>query len=129
MKISDIMYTGEKNAVVPVTGCFRDVLEELNRKKLGAVCVVDGEKLVGLVTDGDIRRLLLSTQKPLPHLFVTPAVSVVTAHPKTIGPEATLEEALEVLEKNQFWVLPVVDENNMLLGLLHLHRLLKAMVA
>lgn len=129
MKIRDIMYVGEKNAVVSVTGCFRDVLEELNRKRLGAVCIVEGEKLVGLVTDGDIRRLLLSTQKPLPHLFVAPAISIAIPHPKTIRPDATLEEGLAMLEQNQFWVLPVTDEKGLLLGLLHLHKLLKAMVS
>ncbi len=128
MQIRDIMYTGEKNAVVSVAGCFRDVLEELNRKKLGAVCIVDGEKLIGLVTDGDIRRLLLSTQKPLPHLFVAPAASIAILNPKTIGPNASLEEGLALLEQNQFWVLPVTDDSMRLLGLLHLHRLLKSLV-
>ncbi|MBI5134687.1 CBS domain-containing protein [Candidatus Uhrbacteria bacterium] len=128
MLIKEIMATGTERPMVNEDDCLRDVLDEMNRKGLGAVCVMCGEFLAGLVTDGDIRRLILSTQKPLPHLFMTPAREVGSKAPKKIRPEATLQEGLAMFEKYQCWVLPVIDGSNRLLGLVHLHRLLKALI-
>ena len=127
-KIKDVMHTGDPNAVVGESSCFRDILEEMNAKRLGAVSVVDDKhRLVGLITDGDVRRLLLKTQDPLPELFMRNVTRIMGRDPKTISPEANLEECLKVLEKYSFWVVPVVDENKVLLGMVHMHPLLKAM--
>ena len=126
-KIKDVMHTGDPNAVVGESSCFRDILEEMNAKRLGAVSVVDDKhRLVGLITDGDVRRLLLKTQDPLPELFMRNVTRIMGRDPKTISPEANLEECLKVLEKYSFWVVPVVDENKVLLGMVHMHPLLKA---
>ena len=127
-KIKNIMYSKNTNSVVDSNSCYRDVLEEMNKKKLGAVSIVDGEnKLIGIITDGDVRRTLLKTQVPLPELFLKKAIDLMIKNPKTISPEATFEDCLNLLEKYSFWVVPVVDENNTLLGMVHMHTLLKAM--
>lgn len=128
MKAKDIMYVGEKNPSVLRTTCFREVLEEMNSKHLGAVSVIDNGKLVGIITDGDVRRLILKTQSSLPDLFLTEAEKIMIINPKTISPDSALKECLELLEKFEFWVLPVVDKKNTLLGMVHMHTLLKAMV-
>lgn len=128
MQVQAIMHTGERNAVVQGRSSFREVLEEMNNKGLGAVCVVDGPKLVGMITDGDVRRLLLSTQKPLPHLFMTPVAEMMVKSPKTVTPTTSLEDCLALFEQHRFWVAPVVDQERNLLGMVHLHTLLKAMV-
>jgi len=128
MKVRDIMYSGEKNPVVKRDTCFREVLEVMNEKQLGAVSVIDDGKLVGIITDGDVRRLILNTQLSLPNLFLVDVEKIMIPAPKSISADAGLEEALERLEKYEFWVLPVVDNEGKLLGMIHLHTLLKAMI-
>jgi len=128
MRVRDVMHDGEENPVVVTGTVFREVLEEMNDKGCGAVCVTNADGgLVGLVTDGDVRRLILSTQKTLPELFMESAECVMTEDPRRIDVDASLEDALEELERFEFWVLPVV-EGEKLVGLLHMHPLLKAML-
>jgi len=127
-RVKDVMHTGNMNAVVAENSCYRDILEEMDSKRLGAVSVVDDQnKLVGLVTDGDVRRLLLKTQDSLPELFLKNVTMLMGREPKTIHPDADLDECLQILEKHNFWVVPVVDEHKVLLGMVHMHSLLKAM--
>jgi arabinose-5-phosphate isomerase len=125
--VAEVMYTGPENAVVNATDCLRDALEEMSKKSHGAVCVVEEKKLVGLLTDGDLRRILLNTQKSLPQLFLTDVSELMVKDPKRLQANASLPEALEVLQQNRFWVIPVVNEQDELQGLVHLHTLLKLM--
>ncbi|MEW6219288.1 MAG: CBS domain-containing protein [Thermodesulfobacteriota bacterium] len=126
--VGQIMHSGGRNSVVPDSSCFRDMLEEMNAKRLGAVSIVDGQgRLLGLITDGDVRRLLLKTQVPLPELFMKNVKNIMTPNPKTISADASLHEALLLLERHGFWVIPVVDRDHVLVGMLHMHALLKAM--
>lgn len=128
MKVRDVMHSGTDNPMVTADTVFREVLETMNAKGRGAVSVVDDEgRLVGLLTDGDVRRLILSTQRPLPDLFLESAENVMTRDPKRVDADAPLEEALVTLERHEFWVLPVV-EGDKLVGLLHMHPLLRAML-
>lgn len=127
-KVKNIMHSENANSVLDSNSCYRNVLEEMNKKKLGAVSIVDGEnKLIGIITDGDVRRTLLKTQVPLPELFLKKATDLMIKSPKTISPEATFVDCLNLLEKYSFWVVPVVDEGTTLLGMVHMHTLLKAM--
>jgi arabinose-5-phosphate isomerase len=129
MKVRDVMAAGDANPVVGRKACFRDVLETMNAKGMGAVCVVEMDgTLAGVITDGDVRRLLLTTQMPLPSLFLVDAEQVMTTSPKRISADASLEDALDELERYQFWVLPAVESDDKLAGLVHMHRLLKAML-
>ncbi len=125
--VFEIMYTGAENAVVNATDYLRDALEEMSKKSHGAVCVVEDKKLVGLFTDGDLRRILLNTQKSLPQLFLTDVSEFMVKNPKRLQANTSVQEALEVLEQNRFWVIPVVNEQDELQGLVHLHTLLKSM--
>ena len=127
-KVKDIMHTGDNNATANKESCFREVLEIMNSKKLGAVCITDKNKLVGIITDGDVRRLILRTQDTLPDLFMKSAESIMIRNPKTVLPDTSFEECLARIEKHNFWVIPVADKKNRLLGMVHLHTLLKAMV-
>lgn len=127
MKVDTIMYHGPRVAVVDASDCLRDVLEELNRKSLGGVCVVNGERLVGIITDGDIRRLILNTQKSLPHLFLMNASEVMVRDPQVVAMNTSLDECLSLLQRYRIWVVPVVGEGRVLLGMVHLHELLKSL--
>ena len=125
-KVESIMET-KNHAIVEKTTCFRDVLEEMNAKKLGAVNVVEGGKLVGIITDGDVRRLILRTQDTLAGLFLVNAENIMTKRSKTIAPDASLEDCLGVLKRHRFWVVPVTEKDGTLLGTVHMHDLLRAM--
>lgn len=125
-KVKEIMYTGNDNPTADKNCCFRDILEIMNSKKLGVVCIVDAGKLIGIVTDGDVRRLILKTQDTLPELFMKNIESIMNKNPKTVLPDTSFEDCLAQL--GNFWVMPVVDKQKKLLGLVHLQTLLRAMV-
>ena len=127
-KVKEIMHTGNYNPTADKNCCFRDVLEIMNSKKLGVVCVIDAGKLIGIITDGDVRRLILKTQDTLPELFMKNIQSIMNKNPKTVPPDTSFEDCLAQLEKYNIWVIPVVDNQKKLLGLVHLQTLLKAMV-
>ena len=131
-KVRDIMYIGLNNPTVNDTSCFRDVLEAMDNitlgRSLGVVSVADEQdRLIGIVTDGDLRRLLLRTQGTLPELFMKRVTSIMTENPKTVFPDTSLEACLSILEQHRLWVVPVADRDHKLLGVVHLHTLLKAM--
>ena len=127
-KVKEIMHTGKDNSIANKESCFREVLEIMDSKRLGAVCVIDAGELVGIITDGDVRRLILKTQDTLPDLFMKSVESIMIKNPKTVLPDTSFENCLAILEKHNFWVIPVVDNKKRLLGMVHLHALLKALV-
>lgn len=126
--VKDIMYVGKDNPVVDEDSCFRDVLETMDIRSIGATNVTDAEnRLVGIITDGDLRRLMLRTQDTLPELFMKNVKTIMTRKSVTIDPDATLDDCFRIFKKHRFWVIPVVDAEKKLLGIVHLHSLLEAM--
>ena len=82
--------------------------------------VIEGEKLAGLISDGDLRRLLERHGK---HVMDLAAGDCMTRTPKTIGPDVFAITALDIMEQKKITSLPVIDEAGKLLGVLHLHDL------
>ncbi len=119
-KVESLMHSGE--AVPQVTPQTRmpDVIYEMSRKKLGVTAVVDGKKLVGVISDGDLRRLLEKRGKDVLDLT---AGECMTAKPRTIGANEFAATALALMEEKKITSLVVVDGANTLLGILHLHDL------
>ena len=119
-KVESLMHSGE--AVPQVTPQTRmpDVIYEMSRKKLGVTAVVDGTKLVGVISDGDLRRLLETRGKDVLDLT---AGECMTAKPRTIGANEFAATALALMEEKKITSLVVVDGANTLLGILHLHDL------
>jgi arabinose-5-phosphate isomerase len=99
---------------------LKEVIIAMTRQPMGGACVVgkDGA-LAGLLTDGDLRRALTSHDD----IRTLRAEDVMTRKPVVIGPEATLAEALELMERrrSQISVLPVVDDAGRALGLIRIH--------
>jgi arabinose-5-phosphate isomerase len=118
-KVESLMHRGE--AVPRVTPQTRmpDVIYEMSRKKLGVTAVVDGEKLVGVISDGDLRRLLEKRGKDVLDLT---ASECMTTKPRTIGANEFAATALALMEEKKITSLVVVDGDK-LLGILHLHDL------
>ena len=128
MKIKDVMLSLDEFPVVTKDVIFKEVLEEMGNKKLGIACVVDENyKLLGILTDGDIRRKILSIQKPLSSIFIDDCLDHAILSPKTISIDDPIIVAVNLMGENKIWDLPVV-ENGILKGLLHLHPLVKTLI-
>ena len=129
MLISEIMLKPDAFPVVSAKTLLKEALEAMGRSNLGVACIVDPQaKLLGILTDGDIRRKLLKVQKPFSAFFVDDALVHSIRTPTTIQPSNTLIEGIELMERKQIWDLPVVDASGKLVGLLHLHPAIRAVL-
>jgi len=97
-----------------------DVIYEMSRKKLGVTTVVDSDRLLGVISDGDLRRLLQQRGKDTLDLT---AQECMTRTPKTIGPQEFAATALARMEEMKITSLVVVDGDGRLRGIVHLHDL------
>ncbi|MCZ8344726.1 MAG: CBS domain-containing protein [Leptospira sp.] len=128
--VQDVMIPLDKFPVLPESILFKEALEAMSRFNLGIACITNTEgKLLGLVTDGDVRRKLLKIQKPFSALFVDDALDHCIKSPITTTANTKLIDAVDVMEKKHVWDLPVVDASGKLLGLLHLHPAVKAILS
>lgn len=125
-KVRDLMITGDKMPVVSDDETFTDVINTISEYKLGMAMVVDSDrKLSGVLTDGDIRRTVIKY-----HDISTLRIKdVMTSNPKRITSDAYAASALNLMEKFSITALAVVDENNVPVGVIHIHDLLRAGVA
>ncbi len=124
LRVSDLMHSGEKVPRVAPQASMEEVTGILTQKQLGAVLVIEGSQLVGVITDGDIRRALSYKEK----FFHLIASQIMTQEPITAYPQMMAQEALRLMEDrpSQISVLPVVNEKKEWQGLLRLHDLVKA---
>lgn len=119
-RVEALMHSGEAvPRVGPHTG-MPDVIYEMSRKKLGITAVVDGNKLVGVISDGDLRRLLEKHGKDVLDLT---AAQCMTKNPRTISSTEFAASALATMEEKKITSLAVVDKNGNLEGIVHLHDL------
>lgn len=125
LTVEDIMHSGTENPLVKADISVQDALFVITDKGLGAVSVVDdGNKMLGVLTDGDIRRGLSKGVDFLKR----PVTELMTASPKTITKEKLAAQALHIMESNRpkpITVLPVVDAENHVIGLLHMTDLVR----
>ncbi|GJQ07803.1 D-arabinose 5-phosphate isomerase [Capnocytophaga cynodegmi] len=119
LKVSDIVANNQKPQVSPETD-IKKVIVEISEKMLGATAVVDGQDIIGVVTDGDIRRMLSKTDS----IMGLTAKDIMTANPKTIEANTLAIDALDVMEANKITQL-LVTENNTYVGVIHLHNLVQ----
>lgn len=113
-----------KVPVIKADATLKKALDSMTEHRLGIALIVNSDgNLVGVLTDGDLRRLLLSHQSPLPELLITPAINFGTRTPSIIGSTATLSEATQVMVEKEIWDLPVVNSSGKLIGLVHRHNL------
>ena len=119
-RVENLMHSGDAVPRVAPHTKMPDVIYEMSRKKLGVTTVVDGERLVGVISDGDLRRLLESRGKDVLDLT---AAECMTRHPKTIAPREFATAALAIMEQKKITSLVVVDNDMKLAGIVHLHDL------
>ena len=127
--VSDVMLKIDQFPVLDRRVLFKDALDEMNKWHLGIACLVDhNNHLQGVLTDGDIRRQLLKSQKPLSALFVDDALNHSATTPVATCPSLSLKEAVRVMGEKKIWDLPVVAMTGELVGLLHLHPALQLLL-
>jgi len=113
-----------KIPIVSKGATLKDALDKMTELRLGIALIVDSEqKLLGVLTDGDLRRLLLTRQSPLPALLVTPAIEFGTRNPKFIEANSSVEEAKKLMSNLEIWDLPILAADKKLIGLVHRHNL------
>jgi arabinose-5-phosphate isomerase len=119
-RVESLMHSGEALPRVGPQTKMPDVIYEMSRKKLGVTAVVEGERLVGIISDGDLRRLLEKRGKDVLDLT---AGECMTKNPRTIGAGEFAATALALMEEKKITSLMVVDGGGKLEGIVHLHDL------
>ncbi|UJH92480.1 KpsF/GutQ family sugar-phosphate isomerase [Antarcticibacterium sp. 1MA-6-2] len=119
LRVSDITIQNQKPQVSPDTN-VRDVIVEISEKMLGVTAVIENETVIGIVTDGDIRRMLRNNDE-FKHLT---AVDIMSKNPKTIQQDAMAIDALDKLEEHKISQLIALD-NKQYAGVVHIHNLIR----
>lgn len=125
-KVKDLMITGDRIPLVKETDSFTKVINTISEYKLGMTIILNSDnKIIGVLTDGDIRRTVIKYHDTS-NILVK---DVMTINPKRIDSEAYAASALHLMEKYSITALAVVDANDKPIGVIHIHDLLKAGVA
>jgi arabinose-5-phosphate isomerase len=127
LRVLDLMHTGDAVPAVSEATLIKDAIYEISSKKMGVTSVLDGTgKLVGVISDGDLRRWMEKTEKTGENLLAKKAKDIMTRNPKVVSREALAAEAVAIMEKNSITCLIVTDRDAKPEGVIHLHDLLKA---
>ena len=130
MRVRDLMHAGDELPLTEPDTRMDAVLVAMTTKRFGCLGVVEAGRLIGIVTDGDLRRALDKASSNDPDgLLRRRACEVMSRSPRTIGPDALAAEALLRMNECSITVLFVVDEAGVPLGILHVHDLLRVGVA
>jgi len=130
LTVADVMLPLEKTPKTSGRTLLKEALELMDKHQLGIVCISDADAdgaLEGIITDGDIRRMLSTVQKPLAALMSDDVIVHAIKSPTTVTALASLQDAIDIMGKKQIWDLPVVDQGK-LQGLLHLHPAINAII-
>jgi len=120
LKVSDILDLNNK-PFVNIQSTIKEVIFEISNKRLGVTAVINNDKVEGIITDGDIRRMLEKTTD----LSTIKASDIMTINPKTIAIDSKVEDALNIMESFKITQLVVLDSNEKFAGIIHLHDILK----
>jgi arabinose-5-phosphate isomerase len=121
IKVKEVMLTGDNVPMVSLGSSARQAIEEIDKKKIGATLITEGDrKLAGIISDGDLRRALLR----LENIHGMRVEDIMSPSPKTIDEDQTAAQALELMETHGITHLVIVDGNNRIKGIVHLHDLL-----
>lgn len=120
LKLDEIMAKGDKVPTVPESASLKDAIYEISSKRFGMTAVLNQEgQLAGIITDGDLRRLLEKTME----ISNLRAKDIMNKNPKTISKEVLASRALQMMENYKITSLIVTDEENKPEGIIHLHEL------
>ena len=126
LRVSDLMH-GDNYPKLPPDAQWTDVVCALTQGGFGAVNIVDdNELLLGIITDGDLRRWIMKSHAS--HIYSLTAKDMMSRNPVVVNPQTLAYEALQLMEKreSQISILPVVDSNNQSIGLIRLHDIVRS---
>jgi arabinose-5-phosphate isomerase len=127
MRVRDLMHTGNDIPTVSVETLIKDAIFEISSKKMGVTAVLDAAgTLIGVISDGDLRRWMEKTEKTGENLLTKKAGEIMTKNPKVANKDSLAAEAVAIMEKNSITCLIVADAQKRPEGVIHLHDLLKA---
>jgi arabinose-5-phosphate isomerase len=127
LRVKDLMHTGDDVPVVTDKTLIKDAIYEISSKKMGITSVINKDgKLVGVISDGDLRRWMEKTEKSGENLLSKKAEDIMTQKPKIANKDSLAAEAVAIMEKNAITCLIVADAASKPEGVIHLHDLLKA---
>lgn len=127
LRVRDLMHIGNDIPTVSEETLIKDAIFEISSKKMGVTAVLDAAgKLVGVVSDGDLRRWMEKTEKTGENLLNKKAGEIMTRNPKVANKDSLAAEAVAIMEKNSITCLIVADAQKKPEGVIHLHDLLKA---
>jgi len=123
VKVEDLMHVGIENPIVESSVKMNKAILEMTSKGLGCTSVVDADgELVGIITDGDLRRMM---EKGMTDLNVN-VTDVMVKDPRSMHPQELAVDALTFMEENKITMLPIVDDTKIPVGMLHMHDLINA---
>jgi arabinose-5-phosphate isomerase len=122
-KLFEITLSISEFPVLNYKDSLKMALDKMTKFGIGISCFTSEEKLVGILTDGDLRRLILTKQNPLPALLVDEALNYGTKNPISARIDDEIESIKKMMDTKKIWDLPLVDSNNKLVGLINRHKL------
>lgn len=127
LRVRDLMHTGDEIPVVFENTLIKDAIYEISSKKMGVTAVVNASgKLIGIISDGDLRRWMEKTEKTGENLLSKEAKDIMTKNPKIANMDSLAAEAVSIMERNAITCLIVANAEAVPEGVIHLHDLLKA---
>jgi arabinose-5-phosphate isomerase len=127
LRVRDLMHTGDDVPVVSENTLIKDAIYEISSKKMGVTAVVNASgRLIGIISDGDLRRWMEKTEKTGENLLSKEAKDIMTKNPKIANMDSLAAEAVSIMEKNSITCLIVANAEAVPEGVIHLHDLLKA---
>lgn len=130
IKVADLMRSADQLPIVDVGATLGEAIQEISSKGIGATFAVDRDgRLVGVLTDGDLRRVIENSATQMNGLIDGAIDSMITTNPKTSTADSLAASALRLMEDNGITVLPVVDAEQKMVGVIHLHDLIRAGLA
>lgn len=127
LRVQDLMHTGDAIPIVTEQTLIKDAIYEISSKKMGITSVLDRDgRIVGVISDGDLRRWMEKTEKSGENLLHKKAGEIMTRNPKVISSSALAAEAVSVMERHSITCLIVSEQDLKPVGVIHLHDLLRA---
>lgn len=122
MRVESVMLSPDQIPIVSDTEIVKVALQSMTIHRLGMACIVNPYGILkAVLTDGDVRRMLLTVHKPAAALLSDDALRYATTQVITVRPESSLGEAVTIMGEKRIWDLPVTEGDGRLLGALHLH--------
>ncbi len=129
LKVKDTMLGLKSFPILSEKTILKEVLEKMSQYGIGIACIIDkNSKIVGIITDGDIRRKILKIQKPFSALLNDDVSRHITKNPSTIDLESSLINTLKIMLKKRIWDLPVKNKKGRIVGLLHFHSIINNLI-